>query len=344
MSQSGNAMMPETDIHDFVARRLADPETGWSLGTFGAIAEFTRDADEPVELSDTPVSLSAVTARGGVRIHRVAHMRPFASESTTRESWNQRIALCLPVDACTMSRRTALTELGPDAAALRQQDRDAILFDLGLDTVQVDVCIRVAEPAVAAQLRVLVGRGLFERGNPAMGIILAANPHRVFISRLGRIEVFQPIPTAGGTSPEGPHTHVLPRLLQHRRTHAATEPVPEGWVPCAHLYPPHPTKDDMGRVRPFDPMHHDNFQQLLRMFGDPTLVALKQRVVAAVEAGENPGAVSLLGHRHAHASIRVALRQMRASRNERPALAAWMAAHEPRTEKDLGDEELHLNQ
>jgi hypothetical protein len=59
---------------------------------------------------------------------------------------------------------------------------------------------------------------VFEPGNPAMGMILAANPHRVFISRLGRIEVYQPIPPPSGKSPEGPHTHVLPRLLKSGRT------------------------------------------------------------------------------------------------------------------------------
>ena len=38
-----------------------------------------------------------------------------------------------------------------------------------------------------------------------MGVILASNPHRVFASRLGRIEVFQPIPPVDGKSPTGPH-------------------------------------------------------------------------------------------------------------------------------------------
>ncbi len=47
---------------------------------------------------------------------------------------------------------------------------------------------------------------------PAMAMILAANPHRVFLSRLGRIEVYQPIPPPSGKSPQGPHTHVLPQL------------------------------------------------------------------------------------------------------------------------------------
>ena len=103
-----------------------------------------------------------------------------------------------------------------------------------------------------------------------MGIILHANPHRVFISRLGRIEVYQPIPPPSGKSPEGPHTHVLPRLLKSGRTHPATEPVPEGWIPCAHLYPPHPARDGLGEpraVRRRAPSMH--FRQMMAACGDP---------------------------------------------------------------------------
>jgi hypothetical protein len=37
----------------------------------------------------------------------------------------------------------------------------------------------------------------------AMRIILMSNPHRVFISRVGRAEIFQPIPPPGGP-PMGP--------------------------------------------------------------------------------------------------------------------------------------------
>ena len=121
-----------------------------------------------------------------------------------------------------MSRRTALTELGPDTGALRIEDRGNALFDLGLDALQADLCVRFADKAIAAKLREHVGRSVFEPGNPAMGIILASNPHRVFISRVGRIEVYQPIPPANHKSPEGPHTHVLPKLLRSRRTHPAT--------------------------------------------------------------------------------------------------------------------------
>ena len=312
----------------FLAAQMADHETGWSLGTFGAIAEFTRDPDEPTTLSRTGTCLAAVTARGGVRVEPCEGMRLFASETTTRESWNHRIALCLPEDACTMNRRAVLTELGPDTAALREQDRGAALFDLGLDALQADLCVRVADQEVAAQLRSHCGWALFAPGNPAIRVILAASPHRVFVSRLGRIEVFQPIPAAEGSSPDGPHTHVLPKLLAHRRAHAATEQVPDGFIPCAHLYPAHPAKDASGRARPFDRARHDAFQEMLRDFGDPRSYALKQRVFAAVAAGEDPSVLAFSSDRFMRTNVRVALRQLEAANVALPSLARWLGAHE----------------
>ena len=314
--------------NNFLVAQMADPEASWSLGTFGAIAEFARDADEPLILSRSDAVLAAVTSRGGIRIEPPDGARLFASESITRDSWNHRIALCLSKRECAMNQRTALTELGPDREALRERDREATLFDLGLGTLQVDVCVRVADAHVAAELRAHAGRALFDPSNPAMGVILAANPHRVFVSRLGRIEVYQPIPPADGKSPTGPHTHILPKLLHHRRTHAATELVPEGWIPCGHLYPAHPAKDAFGRPQPFDPARHLAFQKMLQDFGDSKFYALKQRVIAAVAAGEDPSVIEIGGDRMARTSICVALRQLRAADEMSPSLMTWLSAHE----------------
>ena len=333
--------MTETvDIEGILATQLADPTTSWSLGTFGAIAEFMRDADEPVTMAQD--GLAAATARGAIRIRPPAGLRLFASESTTSVSWNQRVALCLASDCCAMSQRTVLTEIGPDADAIREVDRTAVLFDLGLDALQADICVRVADPTVVDRLRPLCGRPLFEDGNPAMGLLFAANPHRVFTSRVGRVEVFQPIPPADGTSPEGPHTHVLPKLLRHRRTHAATEPIPDGWVACAHFYPVHPAKDANGIPKPYVPQHHDAFQSLLQTFGDAAHVALKRRMRDAVAAGRDPTAFAVPNGRFARSTIRVGLRQMLASDGPSPALTAWQHAHERNhAEKDDLDEMNH---
>jgi hypothetical protein len=320
---------------DFLVAQMRDPDTQWSIGTFGAIAEFARDTDEAVALSP----LSAVTDRGAIRIEPRAGLRPFAFETTTKDSWNHRVALCLPAAACAMSGRTVLTELGPDTAALRPQDRDSTLFDLGLGALQVDCCVRVSDSEVAALLRRHCGQPAF--GSPAMNIILATHPHRVFVSRLGRVEVFQPIPPPDGKSPDGPHTHVLPGLLRHRRTHSATEPIPDGFIPCAHLYPAHPAKDAMGQSRPFDRARHDAFQAILQRYGDPAFVALKRRVLDAVSAGADPLSIPIDDRRFARTNIRVTLRQLKSAQDDAPSLAAWMAAHERGARDEPADDPHH---
>ena len=95
-------MADRVDVAGVLAAHFADPATSWSVGTFGAIAEFMRDPDELVVLESTDVGLSAVTDRGGIRIRPVERLRLVASESTTSESWNQRVALCLPDDRCAI--------------------------------------------------------------------------------------------------------------------------------------------------------------------------------------------------------------------------------------------------
>jgi hypothetical protein len=212
--------------------------------------------------------------------------------------------------------------------ALRAQDRSAVLFDLGLGILQLTACIRSDDADVVAALKKWTGRSLFEPGNGAMGVILAANLHRVFESRLGRVEVYQPIPPPDGKSPEGPHTHVLPRLLRHKRTHAATEFVPAGFVPCAHLYPPHPARDAMGKRTSFCQNRHAYFQDLLARFGEPKFVDIKRRVYEGVSAAQTPFALSPLDDRFSRAALRIALRQIKMSGEAAPTLDAWLAAHD----------------
>ncbi|MGX1790006.1 DUF6925 family protein [Bosea sp. NPDC055332] len=321
--------MTANDVTGLIRDELAAATTQWNLGTFGAIAEFLRDPGEPVELGDEPGRLFAVTDRGGIGFDDLSEVRLFASETAVGSGWSHRVALCLPEAACAMNRRSVLTELGPDIGALRPQDRAGILFDMGLGTLQVDICIRTGDPALITTLRSVAGRSLFEAGNPAMGAIIAKGPHRVFIARAGRCEVYQPIPPADGRSPEGPHTHVLPQLLRNGRTHAATEPVPSGWVPFAHLVPAHPLKDAMARPRPWDASAHEHFQALLAATGDPELAALKQEVLTAIHSGSDPANFREPANKFARHTLRVALRQLRAG-PPLPGLSRWLEAFDKR--------------
>jgi len=321
-------------LEQILAAQLADPESHWGLGSFGAIAEFTRGRDEPVRLD--LAGLTAVTARGGIRIALGAGVRPVAFETAAGASWNQNFTLCLPAEDAAMHGRATLTELGPDADALREEDKAGTLFDLGLAIAHVDAMIRVDDAAAIEKLRLQAGKSVFAPDSTAMSAILAVHPHRVFASRCGRIEVFQPIPPPHGRSPEGPHTHVLPKLLSARRTHAATEPIPEGMAPCLSVYPAHPAKDALGRSKPFQPARHDAFQALLRAYGDPEMITLKTEIAAALAGGKAPRALGP-ENRFARACVRVALRQAQASGLHSSALDQWLAQYERPGAEDRSD-------
>jgi hypothetical protein len=325
-----------TPVADLLHPQIADADTQWSLGTFGGIAEFSRDRDETVSLTQSATGAAAITARGGIAIELSGACRPFAFECITKASWSPRVALCLPADTCAMNRRTVLTELDADHGALRPQDRGSILFDLGLGALQADVCVRIGDPDTARELRSHCGRSVFDPANPAMGLLLRTNPHRVFISRIGRIEVYQPIPPASGKSPEGPHTHVLPKLLKSGRTHAATEPIPEGLIPCAHLYPRHPARDGL-----FDAASHDSFQRMIERFGLPETLAVKRRVTDAIKSGEPPLSLAVAQDRHGRTNIRIALRQLKAAGMASPLLQAWIAKFDSAA-VDAGEDEAVL--
>jgi hypothetical protein len=322
-------MTSTVELREWISREMRDFDASWSVGTFGAIAEFSRDQQEPANVRCDASRSEVVTAKGGIRIDALANVRPVAYETTNRDPdvWSHAVAFCLPSVSCAMNCRGVVTELGQDDGALRDEDRSAVLFDLGLETLQVDVCVRTSDPALVGALRAGAGKSVFDHANPAMMAILRASPHRVFISRIGRAEIYQTIPTPDQESPDGPHTHLLPKLLRAGRTHSANNPIPEGWVPCAHLYPAHPAKDALGRPKPFDLQQHERFQGLLRDYGDAELVALKQDIALGVAAGDDPATLVTATGRFGRATIRVALRQMQATNSASPNLRVWKQFH-----------------
>ncbi len=270
-------------VADLLRQALNDPGTSWSLGSFGALATFRRDGDE-LAVPPADGRWGWVTERGAIALRPDGALRPVAYETAFSGGWNHAVALCLPEGACAMAGRGVVAELSPDAQAARTGDRAAILFDLGLGLRAVDVCVRSADPDLLAILRAACGQTPFAAGPSLLTRIAAASPHRVFVTRIGRIEVFAPIPGPGESTPAGPRTHLLPEILRAGRTHAATAPIPPGLVPCGALHPPHPCKDALGRAMPFSRERHEAFQRLLDAWGDPALVAAKR----AAEAGDEP--------------------------------------------------------
>jgi hypothetical protein len=317
-------------VAGLLRRMLGAEEAGWSIGTFGALAEFHHVDGDPVpDVVAIDAGGEVVTARGGLRIAATAEVLPVAYEDLSGhpQAWSQALAFCLPEPAAAMGMRTVLTELGPDHRALRDDDRRAVLFDMGLGAPHVDVCVRTADPALIDVLRRAAGQSLLPSGSPAMSAIVAASPHRVCVSRLGRIEVYQPIPppTPGARSPTGPHTHVLPELLKHRRTHSANAPIPDGWLAALNLFPASPIFDRLGHPRPFEADAHAEFQALMRAWGTPDVLAEKERIAGAVLAGEEPQRYPAAPTRAARTAARVALRQMLHTHPGVPGLRGWLS-------------------
>jgi len=293
---------------------LCDPEAGWSMGSFGAIAEFHQDTAEATVIDEAD-PLTRATPRGGIRLRLQENgpVKPVAYEtpSKKRRRWSHGIALCVPAAIGQHARRKVLTPLGSDTEALRSQDRESMLFDMGLGLSHCDFCVRTADRQLTTVLDENAGRSIFDPENPAMAWILARHPHRIAITPIGRVEVYQKIggPDTGGVSPAGPHTHVLPKLLNAGRTHAANIPIPDGLVPCGYLHPGNPVIHPLGGDRSFDVRLHEAFQALFSLSGPESLVRTKNEVVDAIWRGEGPIWDARNLDRFERLIIRVAVRQ-----------------------------------
>jgi hypothetical protein len=311
---------------ELAAKHLREPASTWSVGTFGVLAEFGREPEEASELDD----LTVVTARGAIRVAREPEVRALAYEALSAQpgQWHHGVYFCMRRAHTELAPRRAIAELGPDRDAIRATDRAAHLFDLGLGAPTFSFCVRTADPALLAALRRAVGTRLLDPPRGVARLIMEASPHRVAMTRLARIEVYQPIAREDGRTPSGPHTHLIPSVLRPALTHSANVAVPAGWLPALALYPVHPARDEAGNPKPFDPDTHAAFQALVARYGDPAARAAKATVLAAIQRGVSPSVRRLPASRRARAASRIALRQLRQSGADSPVLEDWERALE----------------
>ena len=302
------------DLVSLIHDHLGDAESGWNIGTFGAIAEFNHRDDDPAAVTTTADGGTLVGDRGGVRMTLSAAVQAVAYESLGGrvDSWNHGLSFCLPSAAAAMGDRAVVTALGADDEALRDDDRQARLFDLGLAIPHVDFCVRTDDPTLIDALDGACGENIFAKGAVAVAAIKAANPHRVSRSRLGRVEVYQKIGSSGlgVPTPEGPHTHVLPDLLGRRCTHSAHTPIRDGWLPCLNLHPANPLTDRLGGRRAFDAVAYGRFQGLIGRYAPAGFADEKDRIAAAVRSGGDVAGYAPATTRLGRLAAAVQLRQL----------------------------------
>lgn len=313
---------------------LGDRDSSWSIGGCGAIAEFHWLPGDTAPVGSDGDSLWVATEHGAVRIAPCPGVVAFAYQLPSRHPrrWQQGFALCLPWRRAILGRRRVLTELGPDEGALRTRDRAAVLFDLGLALPHVDACVRSDCRALTGTLRKACGRPLLESRSTVISAIREASPHRVFLSRLGRVEVYQPIAGSAEhpTTPPGPHTHLLPSLLRRARPADHGKPAPAYHRACLNLYPPSPLVDSLGRHKPFDGQAHAGFAGLLEQFGDRRFLAEKHRARAAMAAGTGPERYPSPAERRGRDALRIAIREMAHEGAEADLVACWRARFDTR--------------
>ncbi len=318
-------------IFDILKSALEDRDTSWSVGTFGALAEFFHDPVTPSEIRVSATRLVAATAQGAIAIDRSEDMRllPYEGLSSVPTAWTQGVLVCLPKAKSTCHNRFGIAEVGTDENPLNGSPPGDVLFDLGLGINHLDAHIRTNDPALIAVLRSHLNSSLFDTDVALLAAIKAANPSRVFATKIARIEVYQEIPDDHEVTPLGPHTHLSERLLKRRKTQAATLPVPDDWVPLLAFYPSHPVRDKAGGLRTFDRHAFDHFQSLLAAHGPNDLNQVKQTFRQAMANISEPADKPSPTTKFQRTALRIAIRQYVHEHGSSDLLSRWRAVYEP---------------
>lgn len=316
------------DLQAVLETQLNDTGCSFSIGSFGAIAEFFRREDEQAE-TDHKEGLTVSTDRGAIRICLREDVLPVAYEtlSSRKNCWLHGLALCLLNADGAASSRTSVAELGYDVDAIRSDDRHDLLFDLGLGAPNIDFCIRTSDPDLIEILRQAVGKPLLAGDSDTMASIINASPHRIVLSSLGRVEVYQAI--GHERTPEGPHTHVLPKLIRSGRTHDAKIPIPSGYLPCVNVYPASPLFDNLGEPRAYDRISHLAFDALLKRWGANEYVAQKDLISRSIREEIEPASFRLPKNRLRRSAVRIALRQLAFDHAISDQVSRWRGYFDP---------------
>lgn len=218
----------------------------WVFGVEGAVAELTADGD-PVEVSSGGRTVVASTPRGALRFDLGDDARAF--EAATEPAGLVVLVLATPRLALAPPA-THVTVLGPDVGSVGTAGRRDVLVDLGIGHESAAFCTRAPEGELLDRLRGVAGHAWSEALAELGPALTAASPDRVVRTALGRAEVRSPIPPPGGESPTGPHTHLLPALLELGRELPVGLALPPGWAPAGTYHPPRPPAPAVGPGTP----------------------------------------------------------------------------------------------
>ncbi len=222
---------------NFVVRSLRKATGTWVTGVVGAVAEFTAPPGSETQVSQDGPDIVAVTNGGALRFVIDDDVRALTFDPPETPNAHQRILLAVKRERGRLPVTSTITALGQDTGAIKANARQEQIFDLGLGRKEARFCVRCG-PGTALDALVSVCGVPMNEALPRIGpTLVQTSPARVVESALGRIEVFTPIPSLGGTSPAGPHTHLLPDHLATGRALPAGMDLPRAYLPGALFYP-----------------------------------------------------------------------------------------------------------
>ncbi|SNS95087.1 DUF1289 domain-containing protein [Antarctobacter heliothermus] len=227
LSWQGDTLLAET------ARRLSDEGARLIAGIWGASGELVRLPDAPCEVQIGEDALTLTLPDAALRLDSARYLTAFEID---RPDAPALIALAVPVGRAFRDRPAALTALGQDEAALLSRNAGGMRFDLGLGRRAARFTVR-CDDALAATLARATGTNwpdhLSRTGLP----LRDASPVRVIETPCLRLEIDAAIPMPDGTSPSGPHTHLLPDHIAQGLDTPPTVPMPAGYVATALILP-----------------------------------------------------------------------------------------------------------
>ncbi len=187
-------------IADFAAQSLRNRTGTWAFGCDGASARFICAENEPCEILAAEDGIAALAARGGIQLKIDENVR--ALQLHGGKPKGGAILLVVLKANASLPVATGLTPLGRDTGALKPECRGEPWFDAGLGRADLQLCIRTGESTLAEMLTRLAGAALPEVLRVAGPAIRDHCPTRVFVSPMGRAEIFSLAPVQGAALDE----------------------------------------------------------------------------------------------------------------------------------------------
>jgi hypothetical protein len=223
------------DIREFIITSLETGKGTWVFGVVGAVGEFATAPGERIYFQYEGEKILAHTKNGAMQMRINDDVRALTF-GLPDPSTSSLILLGVKQKSGSIPTANVITDLGEDTNPLLSSEEKR-LYDLGLGRKETRFCVRVASGSANEALKDTIGL-TFKDGLPLIaGALMQESPTRVIDTAIGRIEVQGKIPPPDASSPNGPHTHLLPNELETGRSLPIGMEIPITYLPGAIFYP-----------------------------------------------------------------------------------------------------------